>query len=109
MRAARIGAMRTRLSLDAPVDTPDDNGGFLRSWTTIAQLWGRVVPQRADRALTADMIETAITHVVTIRARGDIANGMRLTLGDRELLIQAVLDPDGRGRILECRCEEFAP
>jgi SPP1 family predicted phage head-tail adaptor len=109
MKAPGIGAMRARLTLDAPVDMPDDTGGFVRSWTTIAQVWGRIAPQRADRALTADAIETAISHVVTIRARGDIANGMRFTFGARQLLIRAVLDPDGRGRIFECRCEEFAP
>ena len=105
----RIGMLRTRLSLERPIDSADDSGAFARSWTQVAQLWGRVVPAGGDEQFTAGAIETAIPHVVMVRARSDIANGMRFTIGGRALLIRAVTDPDGRGRMLACRCEEFAP
>ena len=107
--ATRIGALRTRLALEAPVDTPDDSGAFARGWTFVAALWGKVVPVAGQETFVADAIEVAISHRVTIRARTDVANGMRFRLGDRSLLIRAVVDPDGRGRQLLCRCEEFAP
>ena len=104
-----VGALRTRLMLQAPADVPDDTGAYARNWTSIATLWGRVVSRDGHQQFEADAIEVAITHLVTIRARADVANGMRFVLGTRALLIRAVTDPDGRGRHLLCRCEEFAP
>jgi SPP1 family predicted phage head-tail adaptor len=108
MKHAPIGVFRTRMSLESPVDTPDDTGAFARTWTFVAHLWGRVTPQRGEQDFVAGSIETAITHLVAIRTRADVVNGMRFTIGSRALLIRAVFDPDGRGRVLECRCEEFA-
>ena len=104
-----ISGLRTRLTLESPLDTPDDTGAFVRSWTVIADIWARVVAQNGDQRFTADAIEVAISHHVMIRARADVANGMRFVLGARTLLIRAVTDPDGLGRHLLCRCEEFAP
>ena len=104
-----VGAMRTRLQLEAPVDVADDTGAFSRSWAPVAALWGKVVARRGDEAFVAGAIEVAISHDVTIRARGDVANGMRFTRGDRALLIRVVAAADDRGRFLLCRCEEFAP
>lgn len=109
MTAVALAALRTRLVAQAPVDTPDDTGAFTRSWTTVATLWARVVPTDARQTFTADAIEVAISHHVTIRFRADVVNGMRFLLGDRALLIRAVTDTDMRGRFLLCRCEEFAP
>ncbi len=108
-RAPTIGAMRTRLALEAPLDAPDDTGGLTRAWSPVTRLWGRVAPRNGEQRFTADAIEVAITHDVTIRARADVANGMRFRIGARALLIRAVLDPDERGRVFVCRCEEFAP
>lgn len=107
--APSIGELRQRFALEAPVDVPDDTGGVLRSWAPLAHVWGRVTPQRGEQRFTADAMETAITHLVTIRARPDVANGMRFRLGARALLIRAVIDPDESGRFFLCRCEEFAP
>lgn len=109
MSAVDVAALRTRLVAQAPVDMPDDTGAFARSWTTVATLWARVVPTDAKQTFTADAIEVAISHHVTIRFRTDVVNGMRFLLGERVLLIRAVTDPDMRGRLLLCRCEEFAP
>ena len=105
----RIGALRTRLQLEAPVDTPDDTGAFVRTWAPVAALWGEVIAHSGDEAFTAGAIEVAISHLVAVRARDDIANGMRFVLGTRTLLIRSVTTADERQRFLLCRCEEFAP
>lgn len=105
----RIGALRKRLVLEAPSDEPDDTGAFSRSWTPVANVWGQVTPVGGQENFSADAIEVAISHRVTIRTRPDVVNGMRFRLGTRALLIRAVVDPDGRDRHLLCRCEEFAP
>ena len=109
MSVSAVGALRTRLVVQAPVDTPDDTGAFTRTWTNVATLWAHMVPVSARQQFPADAIEVAISHHVTIRARADVVNGMRFLLGDRALLIRAITDPEMRGRHLLCRCEEFAP
>ena len=109
MSAPAVGALRTRLVVQAPVDTPDDTGAFTRTWTNVATLWANVVPVTAKQQYPADAIEVAISHHVTIRYRADVVNGMRFLLGNRALLIRAVTDTEMRGRYLLCRCEEFAP
>ena len=107
--AVPVGALRTRLTLQAPADVADDTGAFTRSWTSVAALWGRVVARDGRQQFEADAVEVAITHLVTIRSRPDVVNGTRFLVGDRTLVVHAVTDPDGRGRHLLCRCEEFAP
>lgn len=109
MSVPAVGALRSRLVVQAAVDTPDDTGAFTRSWTNVATLWANIVPLAAKQQFLADAIEVAISHHVTIRFRADVVNGMRFLLGDRALLIRAVTDTDMRGRFLLCRCEEFAP
>lgn len=42
-----IGALRHRVTLEAPVDAPDGAGGYTRSFTPIANLWARITPSGA--------------------------------------------------------------
>ena len=107
--APEIGILRTRLLLQKPLDTPDDTGAFARSWINVTAVWAQVIPVAGEERFTADAIEVAISHRVTLRSRGDVTNGMRFLLDDRALLIRSVIDPVSRGRFLLCRCEEFAP
>ena len=38
------GQLRTQLTLEQPVETPDGQGGFTLTWTTLATLWALVEP-----------------------------------------------------------------
>lgn len=61
MTTLPVAALRTRLVLQAPVDTPDDTGAFTRSWTDVSTLWARVVTASAEQHFTADSIEAVIS------------------------------------------------
>jgi SPP1 family predicted phage head-tail adaptor len=107
MSAAPIGAMRLRMTLEAPVDTPDDSGSATRSYAAIAQVWAQVTPFSGEARFVAEREEQAIACVALIRWRADVTSRMRLVSGARELLVHSVYDPDGRRRFLSCRCEEI--
>ena len=108
MRRARIGDLDQRLSLEQPLDTPDDIGGVTRAWTRVDDIWAQVKPAAGAENFVGEREESAITHRVLIRWRPDVTGAMRLRLGARVFAIHAALDWDTRRRFLLLQCEEIA-
>lgn len=108
MRRARIGDLDQRLSLEQPLDTPDDIGGVTRAWTLVDNIWAQVKPAAGAENFVGAREESAITHRVLIRWRPDVTGAMRLRLGARVFAIHAALDWDTRRRFLLLQCEEIA-
>ncbi|MFN3547631.1 MAG: phage head closure protein [Mesorhizobium sp.] len=108
MRARRIdpGRLRLPLTLEAMTAVPDGAGGYSESWTALATLFAALEPVAASRRLGADQALPTMTHTVTLRARPDLASGMRFAGGGRVFLIETVHDPDETGRFLVCRVKE---
>ena len=108
MRGAAIdpGRLRHPLALQQATATPDGAGGFAESWTTVATVFGRIEPLRADSFSRADQIMEEVTHRITIRHRANVSAGMRFSAGGRVFEIVTVHDPDETGRFLECRTRE---
>ncbi|TLG78591.1 phage head closure protein [Methylocystis sp. B8] len=107
MNGANIGALRFRVTLEAPIDAPDGAGGFSRSFTPVANLWARIALSSAREDFIEQRAEQATNHVVTIRWRNDVTKDMRVLHRGRKLRIQSVFDPDERRRFLICQCEEI--
>ena len=105
MRAA-IGRLRHRLTLEAASLTSDDGGGAVETWTTVAQLWGRIAPTGGAEIADADGLGGRITHEITLRHRAGVTPAMRFVFGDRRFEIMAVIDIDERRRWLKCLCTE---
>lgn len=103
------GRLNARLSLEAPEDIPDGQGGVSEGWTPVASLWGRIEPLRAGPDEIAGAAIAVITHRVTIRHRADVRHAMRFVHRGRSLVIRAVRDPDETCRYLVCDCEETTP
>jgi len=108
MSAPTIGAMRHRMSLEAPVDTADDSGAMTRGYVALGQIWAKLTPLSGEAQFIAGRQEQAIGWVAQIRWRSDVTSEMRLVAGARRLRVTSVHDPDGRRRFLICRCEEIA-
>lgn len=104
----RIGALRHRVTLEAPIDAPDGAGGFSRSFAPIAQLWARIAPADAREDFVEQRAEQATNHAVTIRWRDDVVKDMRFVFHGRRLRIQSAVDPDERRRFLICQCVEIS-
>lgn len=109
MKAPIIAGMRTRLTLQVPVDTPDDNGGVSRSYANQASLWAQIVPAAASDRFYAQQMQTTITHQVTLRYLASVTGQMRFAKGSRIFIIHAIEVLDERGRFMRCHCEEVRP
>lgn len=103
------GRLRHRLVLEAPGEMPDGGGGLTRTWTPVATLWAAIKPETPGADVIAEQPAGTVRQRVTVRAHPDIAAQRRFRLGARLLLIDAVTDPDGRGRFFVCRCRETQP
>lgn len=102
------GELRTRVILEAPVDSVDDSGALVRAWQPLASVWARVSPKRGAEIFVAGEQESVLTSEVVVRWRPEVASPMRFRIGGRALLIRAAFDPDGCRRFLVCTCEEFS-
>ncbi len=102
MTVSRIGALDTRLTLEAPADTPDGGGGAQQAWSPVTDLWANVAPVSGRDDLVGDALTARVTHRITIRWRSDITCAMRLRSPQRLFRIEAVLEPDRRRLLLLC-------
>ncbi len=100
------GALRHELVLQAATPVPDGQGGHAPQWSEVTRLFARIVPAGARSGVRADQVQQAVTHRVTIRARGDVSSGMRFLWGERLLEILSIHDPDEEGRYLLCTTRE---
>ena len=106
---AAIGRMRSRLSLEAPVGTPDGLGGQTQVFETVGAFWAQMEWLAGSEAWRQGRPEQLGTYRVTLRWRGDLDAGKRLRHGDRIFDIRSVADPDGSRRQLLCLVEEVTP
>lgn len=104
-----VGAMRRRLVLEAPVETPDGLGGATQAFATVAALWAQVEWLSGGERWRAGRPEQFANHRIILRWRPGIDAGQRLRDGERVFDIRAVDDPDGSRRRLICLVEEARP
>ncbi|MFA7415239.1 MAG: phage head closure protein [Rhizobium sp.] len=100
------GEMTARLTLQAPADLPDGQGGATAGFSDVTALWARIVPLAAVAEERAGADAVTVTHNVWVRHRADLAAGMRLMKGGRVFAVSTVRDPDETGRYLICQCTE---
>ncbi len=103
-----VGALRHRLVHETPVETADGMGGVTRAFLAVDALWGAIETSAAPAEI-ADRPGAVLSHRVSLRAPATVQPGDRLRLGARRFLVEAVSDPEGRGRRLVCDCREETP
>lgn len=106
MRRPRLGALRYRARLEAPLCGGEEGGTAGITWQLVATLWAEIRSLSGQEVFRADTISALGTYEVRIRFRNNIAPHMRLVIGERVFDIRDVRDMDGRRRFLTCLCEE---
>ena len=94
------GQLKTRLVLQQPVETSDDQGGVERIWTTFATVWAQVTPLAARNTLEADAGGATQNYRIVMRGNFSLTLAHRLVEGARIYTINAIRDRDDR-RFLE--------
>jgi SPP1 family predicted phage head-tail adaptor len=101
------GRLKTRLSIEAPVEVDDGQGGVMRSTTTLATVWAAVMPltARAGAAgVEADAEGAAAKYRIILRSNFSLTLQHRLVDGTRIYRIAAIRDRDDR-RFIEIDAE----
>jgi len=98
------GRLNRRLTLLAPVETDDGQGGVVRSLVAQAVLWASVVPLAAREGVAADQDRAALRAKITLRAGVTLSRAHRLADGDSVYRIIAWRSRE-RGALLEIDVE----
>ena len=103
------GQLRTEMTMQNAVETPDGSGGFVVTWVDIAIVWCAIdaLSPRTE-SFGGRQIDEA-SHRVTMRYRGDVKPGQRLVGQNASYRIQLTSDLDGTGRYLTCFMLEERP
>jgi head-tail adaptor len=93
------GRLKTRLTVQAPVETDDGQGGVARSYTTLTTAWAQVTPLAA-RGGGADVEAGAegatVKYRILLRSNFILTLQHRLVDGARIYRIAAIRDADDR-------------
>ena len=100
------GALRHRLVLEQPLESPDGAGGVTRGYATVTTLWAAVMPVSARGDVVADGVGATVTHRIIVRSGPDVTTRHRLREGARIFRILALRDQDGSGRFVEIEAQE---
>lgn len=98
--------LRHRLVLQQEVLTPDESGGFTRSWQDVAALWAEIVPLGGSdsrnigatkETFAAGQMQAQVSHRILLRYREAVTPAMRLLFDGRMFNIRSVISPaEGR-------------
>jgi SPP1 family predicted phage head-tail adaptor len=93
------GQLKTRLAVQQPVETPDDQGGVVRVWTTFSTVWAQVTPVNARRDVQADSDGATQMYRIVLRSHLSLTLQHRFSDGARIYRIVAIRDRNDRGVI----------
>ena len=103
------GWLSHRVVVESAAGSADGAGGETVAWDTLATVWARIEPAAAAEQIVAGHLSGAVTHLITMRYREDIAGGMRIVYRGRIFRLLAVFDPDETRRTIVAKAEEERP
>ena len=105
----RAGRLRHRLMIQQGTESRTATGDVSVAWSTYLTVWGSLTPLRGHERTEAQQMSAKIEYRATIRypAGYTVTPKMRLKLGDRYFLIEAVLDVCEMHRELHLYCSEW--
>lgn len=83
------GQLRSRLVLEAPVEAPNGQGGFIRTYQPVATIWASLEARAHREVMAGDALRRSISHRIRMRPGADLSVRHRFRLGERLFLIHA--------------------
>lgn len=95
------GQLNRRIQFEVPSASVDALGAPTQGWTVLSTTWASIEPISARHAITAQRVNNAITHQVTLRWRSALADEaevmrMRIRYGRKLFRVLSCLDEDQR-------------
>ncbi|MCO5129847.1 MAG: phage head closure protein [Xanthobacteraceae bacterium] len=98
------GQLNRRLTIEAPVESDDGQGGFARTYADFATAWARVTPLAARHDIAADAVGASVRHRIVMRCGHVLTLQHRLREGARLYRILSLRERDN-GRFIEIDAE----
>lgn len=77
------GRLRHRIQIQSVTETRDASGGVIPIWETDAVRWAAIEPLKGRERYDADMVQSDVTHKITIRYYADLNSKQRFKFNDR--------------------------
>jgi SPP1 family predicted phage head-tail adaptor len=90
------GRLNRRISIEAPVRSPNGQGGFTKGWAPTFDVWAEMIPLRGEEAVQHNLQTSRQLWKVTIRWRAGINEECRAMFNGKPLNIRTCEDPNGR-------------
>ncbi|MGN6311136.1 MAG: head-tail adaptor protein [Xanthobacteraceae bacterium] len=98
------GALKTRLTIEAPVEADDGQGGVTRGYATFTKVWAQVTPLGTRHDPVADTDGAAVRYRIVVRCGYVLTLQHRLVDGARVYRILSFQQRDN-GRFIEIEAE----
>ena len=102
-----VGAMRNRITIQQTTQTQDTDGSVIDTWSTFASPYAEIVPISGSEDYIAQGITASVVYRVTCRYISGVVPKMRISYGDRVLLIYSVRNIDEKNKYLVMSCGEL--
>jgi len=102
----RAGRLRHLVEIQNSTSTPDDQGGQLKTWSTVEKVWAFVEPMSSREKYFVSQLEVWATHTVTMRYTANVTSHSRIILGSRILSVISIANIQERNREIQLICVE---
>jgi SPP1 family predicted phage head-tail adaptor len=102
----RIGDLKNRIQLEAPVAASDNMGGSTDTFTTMATIWAAIWPVSASEQIEGMGATMTITHRIRIRYREDVIPSWRINFKGKYYNIVSIINPGMNNRMIEILAKE---
>ena len=102
----QAGKLRHRVAIQSQATTLNTYGEPDQTWSTDETVWASIDPVSGNETMSAESIQSIISHTVTMRYTSNASAKKRLLFGARVFGILSVIDNMERNRMLVLDCEE---
>jgi SPP1 family predicted phage head-tail adaptor len=81
------GKLRHRITIEVATNTRTAAGSTTQSWATHATVWARILNFGGTERVTANQVESRVTHKVQIRNLSTVTTGMRVNDTDKSRIL----------------------
>ena len=108
MVGIRAGLLRHQLELQRKTRSRNASGGWTKTSTTIATVWGSMEPVSGNELVEAKKQGWDVTHKARIRHYEGLTPEWRIVFDSRDFEIVSVLNIEERGIVDEIMCKELS-
>lgn len=104
-----VGKLNKKVLIQSKAKTPDGQGGFSKSWSTISggDAWGMIETITGKEVFTAQQLNSQVSHKVTVRYNSAVDADQTVVFESRRFKIEWIRDIQEEHKFLELYCLEL--